>query len=144
MNKKTKQIWIICCAGFATLFILILVGSLVFLISGNPNGLIHQVFFDILQPKPQTEQEYLDSIIDHDGTNRPSIEQFDQVKEGMTLEQVIELVGKPNGYSVYKGEYDFYWVTDQEHSISMGIAFPQENDDEVSRWENAIVTRILK
>ncbi|MBQ7380292.1 MAG: hypothetical protein IJW70_11525 [Clostridia bacterium] len=139
MNKNQKCIWIFA-AVLAAILTSVLVGAIVWIMTGNGNGLIR----DLLQPKPQTEQEYLDSIIDHDGVNRPCIEQFDQVKEGMTLEQAIELVGKPNGYSIYKGEYDFYWLTDQEHPISMGIAFEDENADELSRWENAIVIRILK
>ena len=140
MNKKQKRICVICCAMLAAMLISVLAGAIVWIATGNGTGLIQE----LLQPKPQTEQEYLDSIIDHDGVNRPTIEQFDRVKEGMTLEEAIELVGKPVGYTIYYGHYDFYWITDKDYAISMGIDFEDENADELSRWERAIITRILK
>ncbi len=140
MNKKQKRICVICCAVLAAMLISVLAGAIVWIATENGNGLIQE----LLQPKPQTEQEYLDSIIDHDGVNRPTIEQFDRVKEGMTLEEAIELVGKPVDYSIYYGHYDFYWFTDKDYPISMGIDFEDENADELSRWERAIITRILK
>ena len=134
MNKTQKIILIAFCAVFALLCIGVLIGTVAMLLQGNTQGLVGELLdnrgviderdtqesgYDVDSPEElitQAEESVLTeeafdytTLFDFEMQHKPTYEDYLKIKENMTVEEAVAILGKPHNMDAAVGSKYLTW-----------------------------------
>ena len=134
MSKTQKIILIAFCAVFALLVLGVLIGTAAMLMFGNPQGLVGELLdnrgviderdtqesgYDVDSPEElitQAEESVLTeeafdytTLFDFEMQHKPTYEDYLKIKENMTVEEAVAILGKPHNMDAAAGSKYLTW-----------------------------------
>ncbi len=137
MNKTQKILLIIFCALLAMLF----VAAGVSVAKNGMQGIVGELFADAdtqtealpdvtqgvtEEQTTQSEADIMDVLFDRGGKeHKPSYEDYLKIREGMTVVEIVEILGKPHGWDAGAGQRYFGWSLDNGDTVWIQLAMPE-------------------
>ena len=138
MNKTQKILLISFSAPLALLLVALFVAAGVSVATNGMQGLVGELFGDTMTQAPETmpeeqttqsEAEIIDMLFDRGGKeHKPSYEDSLKIKEGMTVVEIVEILGKPHGWDAGAGQRYFGWALDNGDTVWIQLAMPEGED----------------
>ena len=148
--SKTKKILLI---SFSALLALLLaslfVAAGVSVARNGVQGLVGELFADTdiqtevgadftqaetEEQTTQSEAEKIDMLFDRGGKmHKPSYEDYLKIKEGMTVVEIVEILGKPHGWDAGAGQRYFGWSLDNGDTVWIQLTTPNVEDPDWDR-----------
>lgn len=140
MRKPQKILLITCCILLFLLIAFLFVAAGVSVARNGVQGLVGELFADTdiqteggtdftqaetEEQATQSEAEKIDLLFDRGGKmHKPSYEDYLKIKQGMTVVEIVEILGKPHGWDAGAGQRYFGWSLDNGDAVWIQLTIP--------------------